>query len=176
MRRAPSILAALGLSLILGCAARGSFVNGQYRRGSVVYRVGDLPPAWQRAAVGDLDLVFRHREGGTVAANATCPYREDAPLSVLTNHLLFGIEAQKEQGRIPITLDGRAGLRTHLTGELDGVAIEMSLVVLKKDGCAYDLQLIAGPRIFASRLPDFERFLAGFTTSTRAGTSAERGP
>lgn len=161
---------------MLGCAAPGSFVNQEYHRGSVAYRVGELGPAWRRASVKDLDLVFRHRAGGTVAVNATCPYREDAPLSVLTNHLLFGIEVRKEESRTPITLDGRAGLRTRLAGELDGVAIEMELVVMKKDGCAYDLQLIAGPRIFASRLPDFERFLAGFTTLAGAGASAERSP
>lgn len=178
MPRATAKYAALGLGALIHCAAPASYVNQEYRSGSITYRVGSLGPAWQRAAVRDLNLVFRHPEGGTVVANATCPYREDAPLAVLTNHLLFGIEAQREQGRIPITIDGRAGLRTRLSGELDGITIELDLVVLKKDGCAYDLQLVAGPRTFARRLPDFERFLAGFTTSpsTGAGASAGRSP
>jgi hypothetical protein len=171
MPRAQLLHAALGLSVLLACAGPGSFVNQVYRRGAVAYRVGPLPAAWERVSVGRLNLVFRHREGGTLAVNATCPHREDAPLHVLTNHLLFGIEAQREKSRTPITLDGRAGLRTRLTGELDGVPIEMELVVLKKDGCAYDLQLVTSPQRFAARQPDFDGFLRGFTTSVSAGAA-----
>ncbi|MFO0577684.1 MAG: hypothetical protein U1A78_27070 [Polyangia bacterium] len=151
--------------LLLGCAPTGHFVNQVYRRGAVTYRIGALPPPWKRIGLRGPDLVFRHPEGGTIATSAQCPCREDVPLHVLTNHLLFGVEAQKEHARAPLTLDGRGALRTQLGGELDGVPIEMDLVVLKKDGCSYDLQLVASPQHIAARRPDFEALVRGFTTS-----------
>ena len=151
--------------LLLGCAPTGHFVNQVYRRGGVTYRLGVLPPPWQRIGLRGPDLVFRHPEGGTIAISAQCPCRDDVPLHVLTNHLLFGVEAQKEHAREPLTLDGRGALRTQLGGELDGVPIEMDLVVLKKDGCSYDLQLVASPQHIAARRPDFEALVRGFTTS-----------
>lgn len=150
---------------LFGCASSGRFLNQVYRRGQVAYRLGALPPQWQAKSWKGADVIFRHRHGGTIATSSQCPCGEDVPLSVLTNHLLFGIEIRKEWSRTPFTLDGRAALRTRLTGELDGVPIELDLVVLKKDGCAYDLQLIAGAQQFAARQRDFEGLLRGFTSS-----------
>lgn len=159
-----------GAVLLLGCAPTGHFVSQVYRRGAITYQLGALPPPWKRIGLRGPDLVFRHPDGGTIATNAQCPCRDDVPLHVLTNHLLFGVEAQKEHARVPLTLDGRGALRTQLGGELDGVPIEMDLVVLKKDGCSYDLQLVAGPRQIDARRPDFEALVRGFTTSPARGT------
>lgn len=156
--------------LLLGCAPTGHFVNQVYRRGAITYRLGALPPPWKQIGLRGPDLVFKHPDGGTIATSAQCPCRDDVPLHVLTNHLLFGVEAQKEHARVPLTIDGRGALRTQLRGELDGVPIEMDLVVLKKDGCSYDLQLVASPQHVAARRPDFEALVRGFTTSPGSGT------
>jgi hypothetical protein len=134
------------------------------RYGDAAYRVGTLPLAWARIHRKGADLVFQHPGGGTVAVSSQCPAPEDVSLNVLTNHLLFGIDVKREYGRAPITLDGRAALRTHLQGELDGVPIELDLVVLKKNGCTYDLQLIAAAAEFSARQPDFSAFVQGFGT------------
>jgi hypothetical protein len=155
---------ALG-GLLLGCVS-SSFVDQQYRRGNIAFRVGSLPAPWVQAAVGHGNLSFRHPQGGTVVVNAQCPTRDDVPLDVLTNHLLFGIKTKKEISRTPLTLDGRAALDSLLIGELDGVPVELELVVLTKDGCTYDLQLIASPEVFAARQPDFVSFRNDFGTLT----------
>ncbi len=60
------------------------------------------------------------------------------------------------------TLDGRAAVRVRLTAALDGVAVHMDLVALKKDDCVYDLELVAGERAFAESDQDFWRFVQGF--------------
>lgn len=168
----------LGLSalcaLLLACAGAGQFINNVYSRGRVTYRVGALPVNWQLRHGKGADVVFLHRGGGTIAASAQCPSGEDVPLDVLTNHLLFGFESQQQLGRVLFTLDGRQALRTHLRGEFDGVPIELGLVVLKKDGCTYDLQLITAPDQFASRQRDFDAFVQGFTTRPDLPAGAER--
>jgi len=139
------------LGLACGCAAPR-------------YRVAEPPAAWQRIGSTGDSLAFHHPAGGVIAANATCDDREDVPLDVLTNHLLFGIEQRRERPRTPLTVDGRGALRTRLSGTLDGVPVALDLVVLKKDGCVYDLLLVAGPAQVAAREPEFERFVAGFST------------
>lgn len=130
----------------------------------MAFRTGPLSDDWSRIGARGARLAFRHRQGGTLIVNAECPARDEAPLDVLTNHLLFGLAAKKEAGRRPLTLDGREALRTELVAELDGVPVALDLVVLKKDGCLYDLQLVAGPTIFAARQPDFTSFVSGFST------------
>ena len=137
------------------------------RLGAVAYRVGTLPEGWTRSRSHGANLAFHHAQGGMLIVNGECPLQGDAPLDVLTNHLLFGVTAQKEIARTLFSLDGREALRTHLTGQLDGVPIELSLVVLKKDGCLYDFQLIAGPQQFAAREPAFHAFVAGFASEVR---------
>ncbi len=158
---------AVWVVLLAGCVGAGTFSGQVYRQGSVAYRVGVLPDGWSRSRSHGANLVFQHAQGGMVVVNAECPLQGDAPLHVLTNHLLFGVSAQQEISRTLFTLDGREALRTHLTGQLDGVPIELALVVLKKDGCLYDLQLIAGPGQFAAREPAFTSFVAAFASEAR---------
>lgn len=159
-----SALALCLLLLTLSCAPRATYSDGIFRQGDVAFRTGPLSDDWSRIGARGARLAFRHRQGGTLIVNAECPARDEAPLDVLTNHLLFGLAAKKEAGRRPLTLDGREALRTELVAELDGVPVALDLVVLKKDGCLYDLQLVAGPTILAARQPDFTSFVSGFAT------------
>lgn len=163
LQRARGLLAAVTL-LQLACAAGGDVTRQSYHRGRLAYRVGPLPAEWQPQHFKGAQLVFHHQGGGTIAAGAKCPTGDDVPLAVLTRHLLFGIETQQELGSDPFTLDGRQALRTRLLGELDGVPVALELVVLKKDDCVYDLQLITAPDALAARQRDFAAFVQGFAT------------
>lgn len=156
--RAISIL----ICLLAGCGCGGKLTGAVYRDGPIVFRIGALPAPWRRVQIGNGPLAFHHAEGGAILAHATCEPRGDLSLNVLTNHLLFGIEQRQERPRTPLSLDGRQALRTRLVGTMDGVPIELDLVVLKKDGCTYDLQLASSPQVFALRQRDFERFFEGF--------------
>jgi hypothetical protein len=153
--------ASVGLWLALAACATSSFSGGVYRNSQTAYRVGPLDATWERFHVSDCNLAFRNPAGGSIMANATCDVR-DLPLDVLTNQSLIGLEQKQEQSREVITLDGRAALRTRLSATLDGVPILLDLVVLKKDGCTYDLELVAGARAFVDREADFWRFVQGF--------------
>lgn len=152
------------LALSLSCAPRAHYSDGIFRQGDVAFRTGPLSAEWSRVAARGARLAFRHRQGGTLIVNAECPPPDDAPLDVLTNHLLFGLSARREVSRLALTLDGRGALRTEMLAELDGVPVALDLVVLKKDGCLYDLQLVAGPTIVKQRQPDFTSFVSGFST------------
>ncbi len=158
------LLGLIGLMLLAACSA-GSYARGVYHDPRVTYRIGDLPPGWRQLLVRDADLVFKHGEGGAILINAMCgsDHIDDVPLDVLVNQSLFGVEARQEQARMPLTLDGRAALRAQITGTLDGVPIALDMVVVKKDGCTFDFQLIAAPDEVEKRRPDFEQVYSGFT-------------
>ena len=144
------------------CGAKSSFVGGVYHDDDATYRVGHLSRAWERVSLSEGDLAFKHEDGGTILANATCARAGDAPLDVLANHLLFDLESLEELSRNELTLDGRRALRVHVQAELDGVPVELDVVVIKKDGCTYDFVLIGGREAFAERRDDFEIFFRGF--------------
>lgn len=157
------------LALDVACLpARGTLAGDTYRNGPVAFRIGRLPAEWQRVQVGDGHLAFHHRHGGAIMANASCDRRLDLSLELLTGQLLYGIEARRQTARSRLALDGRMALRTQMSGTLDGVPIALDLVVLKKDGCTYDLALAASPRDFGRRQADFEHFFRAFAQAGRA--------
>lgn len=156
-----NLLTLLAASTALACSPI-SFKNHIYSNDEVSYRVGALPSAWQRFSIDDGNLAFRHTAGGTILANGMCADVNDVPLDVLINQALFGVAGKSEQPRERFLLDGREAMRARVSGQLDGVDVALDLVVLRKDECVYDLQLVAGREVFAAREPDFERFMRAF--------------
>jgi hypothetical protein len=158
------MLAALGR----GMAARASTIAfATLLGGCAVPRLaGALPEPWSKIRGDAQSVAYHHASGGTIAADITCGDADDVPLDVLTNHLLFGIRDRRELRRTGLIVDGRAALRTRLDGTIDGVRVTLDVVVLKKDGCTYDLLLLASPEVASRREPDFERFIAAFHRRT----------
>jgi hypothetical protein len=153
---------ALAVALLAAACATSKVERGVYRSKDAAFHLGPLGQGWRRVQLRGADVSYRHDEGGTILVNASCEDLKDLPLDVLTNQALFGVEERRERSRETLTLDGRAALRTRLSGELDGVPVELDLVVLKKDGCTYDLQLVTGQGVTAARAADFSRFVNGF--------------
>jgi len=147
------------------CAASGAYERGVYSQGKLRYKIGDLPSGWSRVHVEDANLTFRHKDGGAILVNALCGSDniDDVPLDVLINQALFGVENKNELSRTPLTIDGRAALRALIDGTLDGVPIEIDMVVLKKDNCTFDFQLIGGVQELTPRRAEFETMFKSFS-------------
>jgi hypothetical protein len=125
-----------------------------------------LPSAWRPVELEGEDVAMHHVDGGTLTARVSClGSDQDASLDVLTNHLLMALDQLQEHSREPLELDGRAAMRTRASVALDGVPVELDLVVLKKDGCVVDAQLVAPPEKMPAREPDFDRFVTGLAMS-----------
>jgi hypothetical protein len=153
-------LAAL-LALALGACARAP-------RAELHTGADALPGAWQRIGGHGARIALHHVDGGAIAASVSCDVvDQDAPLDVLVNHLLLQLEAPIERSREQLVIDGRGALRVRLGVRVDGVPVELDLVVLKKDGCVVDAQLIADATRVGARRPDFDRFVAGLAVTRR---------
>jgi hypothetical protein len=155
--------ALLGLAAVFLLSACGaSLKDGIFVKDEVRYRVrGPDETTWKRIDFADNDLAWASVTSGQVlAVNATCRGHEDPPLEVLTTHLLFGFSARERVSQRLLTLDGREALRSHYRARLDGVPVEIELVVLKKNGCVHDFTAVSPAGQQALGLPAFEALLA----------------
>jgi hypothetical protein len=163
------------------CAHGDAFEQGVLRKGNLAVRVGPLPPGWRRIDVGGADLAFRDeaREGSTLL-DVRCGRRDDdAPLTVLTDHLAMGTTERQIESQDTVPFDGREAMHTLLSAKLDGVPMRYDIYVVKKDGCVYDIVYVAAPDRFAEGAPDFESFALGvrsLPTDAPARSVGRQGP
>ncbi len=160
MAHAAAWLAFIGMLTCAGCAGSGLH-NGVYAGEQARYRIGALPARFERVEPADNDLAFHHRGEGTISVNATCSEYEDVPLPALVNHLLFETTERRFVVEETVTIDGRAARHVVVQAGLDGVAIELELYVLKKDGCVIDFAHVRTPRAPAAAREVFRSFVAG---------------
>jgi len=157
----------LAILVVAGLSAcrHGAVDGGFYTKSETRYYVGQAPSGWRRVDFQDNDVAYASRDGQhLVATNATCKEYEDAPLKVLLRHLLMGFTELKMLDQQTKMLDGREALFSHFTAKLDGVPRELQLVVMKKDGCIYDLMQISPVGQLDPDRAAFDQLLAQFKT------------
>ncbi|MCE9668747.1 hypothetical protein LY474_13060 [Myxococcus stipitatus] len=159
----PRMMLLLVLLASLGGCRRVSFEDSVLSKPDVRYRVGELPRHWRRVYLEGNDLAFSEEgTGRAFSVNATCKGHDDPSLQVLTRHLLTGFTEREDLGQRLVPMDGREALRSRYRVKMDGVPVELELVVLKKDNCVFDFSYVAPPGMAAERMPDFDALLAGF--------------
>lgn len=163
----PILAAAAGLGLV-ACAGSGYFKQGVFYGKEASYKLAPLDEdGWEQVGISGNDLAWEGGNGELIAVNATCSDHGDPSLQVLTNHMLMGFEDKAVHQREALTVAGRAALRTHLDASIDGVARELELLVLKRDGCVYDMSYIAPPSSFQASLPVFRSLVESFEAMGR---------
>jgi hypothetical protein len=121
------------------------------------------PGPWQRLDTAGGDLAWRDPSSrAVIMANATCRGHHDPPLEVLVNDLLIGTTERRVLLSEMVPLDGREARHEVVALKLDGVPLVYDLYVLKKDGCVYDLALVAAPTSYNTVADRFVTVVAGF--------------
>jgi len=152
----------------LSCA-QGRLRGEVFEKGNLRYHVASVDVAhWKRIEVSGNDLAFMSLEGGfLLALNSSCKEYGDPPLEVLVQHLLMGFTEREKLKSERRMLDGREGLHARYIAKMDGVARELDLFVLKKDGCVFDLSYIAPLGKGELWRGTFERMLSEFQVRFR---------
>jgi len=151
-----------------GAAPSGHYSQGTFTKGDEHFHV-EAPAAWQPITPPAGDLAWRDPQSRSViSANATCKGHHDPPLEILVNDLLIGTTDRHILLDETIPLDGREARHEVVELKVDGVPLVYDLYVLKKDGCVYDLTLVAPPRAYDQVADRFVTFIGGF----RAGTGS----
>ncbi|MFP2906416.1 hypothetical protein ACLESD_15405 [Pyxidicoccus sp. 3LFB2] len=148
---------------------RVTYEDSVLTKPAVRYRVGELPGHWRRVWLEGNDLAFSEEgTGRALSVNATCEGHDDPPLPVLTRHLLAGFTDRQEVSQQLVPLAGREAMRSRYLAKMDGVPVQLELVVLKKDNCVFDFSYVSPPGLAQERLADFETLLAGFEAERRS--------
>lgn len=137
------------------------------------YRFGPLAPAWQPIEIEGNDAAWHDPGSGAVIhVDHACGRDLDVPLPSLVQHLLIGFTEREYLVEETVPFDGREARHVVVRASLDGVPRMLELYVLKKDGCIYDIGVVAPPRTFEQVRSSFETFARGFHTLS-TGTPAQ---
>ena len=128
------------------------------------YQLGDLPGGWEKQKPGGADRAwFNAALSSTIYTDSNCARRfRDGPLSDLTTHLTAGITTGPPLREETLTLDNRTALLRVYSGRVDGVRLQMGVVVLNKDHCTYDMLYLAPISTFEDGWSDFVGLISGF--------------
>jgi hypothetical protein len=167
VRRRALLLAVLFLGALAACAHADSFEGGVLRKGELTVRVGPVPPEWRRVRIDGADLAYRDQpREGSVLFDVRCGRSADAPLTVLTEHLIMGTTDRDFVHQETLPFDEREALHTLMRAKLDGVPMQYDIYVMKKDLCVFDLVYVAPPAQFTVGAADFERFATALHASS----------
>ena len=148
--------------LLAGCQT-GRIVNGVFVYEQKGYKVNLLPADWIRNDKEGFDLFYSHRKlSATVGLAVQCGRPTNASLKILTRHLLFGLSDKTILATRERKLSGISMLETLVSVRLGKTRVKMSLVVLKKGNCIYDLEYVARPDVFDIGTADFHRMIDSF--------------
>lgn len=154
--------------VLCGCGHTEPLHDGMLEKGDTRIRLGPVPAEWRPIHVDGADVAYRDeaRQGSTLF-DVRCNARDDdAPLSVLTEHLIMGTTEREFDSQETIPFDGREALHTLMRAKLDGVPMQYDIYVMKKNGCVYDLVYVAPPDRFSQGAPAFDAFARGLHAAT----------
>jgi hypothetical protein len=154
----------LGGLLGAACGCRGT--SGSVER--LPFALDALGGAWRRVPTRATAGYYQPALDAVIMANRDCERENDAPLTVLTNTLLIGFTERQFHSQRLLSLAGREALRSQVSAKLDGVPLMLDVVVLKKDGCAYDLVYLAPPAQYPLGRGSLEALLARSRSLARA--------
>ena len=154
------------VALLCACAHADALHDGVLEKDDTRIRLGPVPAEWRPLHVDGADVAYRDEaRQGSALFDVRCNARDDdAPLSVLTEHLIMGTTEREYDSQETIPFDGREALHTLMRAKLDGVPMQYDIYVMKKDGCVYDLTLVAPPRAYDAVADRFVTFIGGFRT------------
>lgn len=142
-----------------------SYRNGRvYIKHDKFYRVGRLSGGWERMRTRARTISFYNPEyRSSISTDASCVKgSSDRQLESLGGQLVSAIEGRVFISETPFDLDGRGALRQTVSGKMDGVQVYVDLVVVRKDGCVFDMYAVTPPDPDLQVKRDFEEFFGGF--------------
>jgi hypothetical protein len=139
--------------------------NGCFRKGGLLVQVGPAAARWKPLRLTGADVAYRDEAtSATVMLDVQCGRAYDAPLGILTEHLIMGTTDRRFLAQDVIPFDGREALHSVMQAKLDGVPMHYDMYVTKKDGCVADIVCVAPPEEFEAEAADCDRFALGTHT------------
>lgn len=137
-------------------------------RTKAAFRVGLPGPGWEAHRDEGTQVAWHNPAvGSMIQVRSQCDEHGDSDLQSFTDHLRIDTDKWQIVQERYFRLVGRQALRTTVKFELDGLPVSAELIVLKKNGCLFDLSLLSKPTGFDPSMPAFEAVVAGFDFPVR---------
>lgn len=176
VHRSLSVCAGLLLlcaSALTGCASGwidhgDTYVGGEPAKGSsskaATYSFGSPGSGWVPLDQKGAQVVWTNTDyPAVIHLDSQCEEHGDSSIEQFTDHLRIDFRDWKQVSQTVVPMVGRDAVRTVIIGTLDGQQqTQLDLVVLKKDGCLFDLQLLTSPTHYSVVKNDFDSVVAGF--------------
>lgn len=175
----PSLRVTLGAlvvsSLVAGCTGWVGHGNTYYRKRErgihheATYSFLSPGPQWSPLKQKGVQVGWWNEGlGAAILLDSQCERHGDSTLEQFTDHLRIDFREWEVLSQERTTLVGRDAVRTVVLASIDGGAkTQMELVVVKKNGCLFDLEYIAPPRTFERGRAAFAQVVTGFTYPIR---------
>lgn len=126
--------------------------------------MGQLPDGWVRMKVSRRAISFYNESyKASISTDAFCGRSfSDRPLDALAGELSAVLAERETKWTEEMMLDGRGALRVFVEGKMDGVPVNMDIVVVKKDECNFDFVAVRPPNASQDVTFDFEGFFKAF--------------
>lgn len=102
------------------------------------------------------------RTGNTVSFISDCESKADPALPQMQSDALSVLNELRIDEEKKIPFNGREALSAVASGTMDGVAVRMKVITLKKNACNYTLSYTGVTKSFDADLPAFDGFVNGF--------------
>ena len=148
-------------TLLTSCL--GSETSVQTKNTSYHIQVPLAP--WGPLSAEPLDADFAYQNtktGSSFYVRSACNIYQDASLDQLTISLVRLFDHPKIIDSKPGTLAKRAAKTTTLTGEMDGVPVQVKITILKKNSCNFDFVYVSIPKFFQQDVTAYEKFVNSF--------------
>lgn len=143
-----------------------SYRNGRvYLRRGTFYRVGKLPAEWERMRTRARAISFYNpKYRSSISTDAYCGRSVgDRSLDSLGGEIISALEDRTVIEEENFSLNRRGAVRQLVKGSVDGVAVVVDLVIVRKDGCVFDLYATMPPERRELVRGSFETFFGGFS-------------
>lgn len=140
-------------------------------REEAAFRVGLPGEGWKVHREQDSQVAWYHPDRkAIIQVHSQCQEHGDSDLESFTDHLrIDSTDWQVLQQRYIRVVD-REALRSTVMAAFDGAPpVKLELIVVKKNGCVFDLDYLAAPANFDGGLGDYEKVVAGFDFPVRRG-------
>lgn len=131
--------------------------------GGGYYRIGEPSSHWRLKETKHRAVLFENKnDSSTMMVSSWCKGAfDDAPLSILADQQLMGLENLKKLRSQKTTLNEREALKTEAKGKADGAWVYVRSYVLKMNNCVFDFVYVSSPEVMPS-VDDFETLVNGF--------------
>lgn len=157
-------IAAIYISLILSttaCVSVNIKPKAPEKAKAYSFSAPGLP--FEKVSAEQADFAFKDAKSGhTIAMISECSENVDPSLDSLESDLVSALSSSHELKKEQIQFNGRTAIRSSHQGEMDGVAVQMEILVFKKNSCSYSLTLVGRSKAFDASKKIFEGFTKGF--------------